>query len=745
VPLRSKKAKNPGDDFELSDELRAWAERHCSAIHKNSIITKKIISDALDEFRRSAKKDVRKDSIPLKKRGHRNRVSPDEFSLFQRCLYDCSQEYEKLEEIEHREGRRLLTQEDMLARLIEHVVLIGFYNSFYMTVGVCQVLHNYRPDETIRIYGALVQYTRQEKELWDFRRQKSKIMDSLDKRFGDFLKKDERSKRDRRYKPIDHQQNYAGIFKHWLNRLKPLTPPSVFPRACVVPPETNNHLRVNISDLLFDGDDPDGEHPYETLRIHALLHPPCFSSLTKVLHLDAPELRWNMPEFNLTQNGGGNMPLEPRDSSSEMTEEDLEDISRSVEDRALTRRKIHARQLSIFADGEELPVTFDVYAQKSISIEVEEGTRKLEVKARRGGVEVPLAVHWLSWGYGSEARRDEHASVVLEGGQEFDFTLSYKTDHGDTTGAMVDIAYGEENRIRALLLALRRYKNGVGWRGGRPVSSPSLLPVTALATLLVICIAAGITLFQLGRRPPLAQNQEANQKPGATDNAGEGLQANTSSLPNSQEGGTDKRQGTVPPKVGSQSSPKSENLTARKSTRQNNGRVYGSSDREFNIENGNLANNQQSESPSETPSNPPAGQGTIYNNDTTRSDAPLLPDTRLLEVRSIYVDPASFQDQALARLIYDVFTGDNGLGKVSRFAVTKNISESNAVLRGSVLRDNSGWEVSVRLVNRAGEVVWSGAVAVSGGEDQQLAAEAVRKLLEKLQADVNRKETELNK
>jgi hypothetical protein len=733
-----------GEDFYLSDDLRAWAVRHCSDIHKNRIITNRIISDALDEVRRSAKKDDRKDSIPLKKRDHRNRVSPDQFSLFQRCLYDCSQEYEKLEEIEHREGRLILTQEDMLARLIEHIVLVGFYNSFYMTVGVCQVLHNYSPEETIRIYGALVQYTR-EKGPWDFSRRKSRIMDILDVRFGDFLIKDERLKRDRRYKPIDRQRDYASIFKHWLNRLQPLTPPNVFPRTCVVPSETNSPLHVDIPELLFEDDNPDGEHPFETLRMHALLHPPCFSNLVKALDLDAPELRWNMPEFNLAQNGGGNMPLESRDSSSDMREEDLEDISRSVEDRALARRKIHARQLLIFADGEELPGTFDVYAQKSVTVKVEEGTRKLEVKARRGGVEVPLAVHWLNWGYGADTGRDERASVVLEGGQEFGFTLSYKADHGGATGAVVNIAYGEENKLRAMLLALRRYKNGVGWRGGRPISSPSWIPLTSLASLLVVCGIAAVILFRIGQRLGPAESQDVIQKPGAADNSGEGLQANTSSQPNSPENETDKGQGITAPESVSNSSLGSKAMTARKGVRQNKPRIYGSRSSKVETAYGSPTDNQRSELPSEIASNPPVRQGKVYDNGTTRSADPLPPDTRLLEVRSIYVDTASFQDQALARLINNELNGGNGLGRISRFTVTKNISESNAVLRGSVRRADSGWEVSVRLVNRAGEIVWSGAVAVSDGDDQQVAAEAVRKFLAKLQADVNRKEAERNR
>jgi hypothetical protein len=296
VLFRSQSGKSGGRDFELTDQLRAWANRHCSDIHQNRIITNSIIAQALDDFRRSAKKDNRKDAIALQKRGHRNRVTAEEIPLFQRCLYERSIEYEIFQEIEHREGRLELTQEQVVPRLIEQVIVLGFYNTFKMTVGVSQILHNYDPAETLRIYECLVQYTRNEKQLADVRRQKSKTMDLLDRRFGNFLTKDERFKKERWYKPMVHQENHSGIVNHWLNRLKPLADSSS--NGCIVPAPTST-LHVNIPELLFKDSDPNNEQPYEMRRMHVLLHPPCFSRLARALELPDPEERRNIPEFSL--------------------------------------------------------------------------------------------------------------------------------------------------------------------------------------------------------------------------------------------------------------------------------------------------------------------------------------------------------------------------------------------------------------------------------------------------------------
>lgn len=282
-----------GFDLELNEALLAWAVKHCFDIHQNRIIAKRILAQAVDEFRRSAKRNEKKDSVELQRREHRNRVSPEQDALFQRCIYECSIAYEILEEKESRE----FTQEQLIPRLMEQVVLLGYYNSFHMTVGVCQVLHNYDPKETLRVYECLVQYTRDGKDERDVSRRKSKTMNDLYNRFGDLLVEDRHSKREKWYKPVDRQEKYVALVEEWLNRLIPFVSNTI-PEYCVSPVPTSTH-HVSIPELLFQGSNPNDEQPFEMRRMHVLLHPPCFSKVTSELGLDDPTERRNIPEFNL--------------------------------------------------------------------------------------------------------------------------------------------------------------------------------------------------------------------------------------------------------------------------------------------------------------------------------------------------------------------------------------------------------------------------------------------------------------
>jgi hypothetical protein len=106
-------------------------------------------------------------------------------------------------------------------------------------------------------------------------------------------------------------------------------------------------------------------------------------------------------------------------------------------------------------------------------------------------------------------------------------------------------------------------------------------------------------------------------------------------------------------------------------------------------------------------------------------------------VRSVYIDSGSFGEPPFAKTVSDLFSGANGLIKISKFAMSPHQKNADAVLRGGAAKSGTGWEVSARLVNLAGRAIWQAKVIVSGMEEQQAAEEAVRKLMEKLQADLN--------
>jgi hypothetical protein len=426
------------------------------------------------------------------------------------------------------------------------------------------------------------------------------------------------------------------------------------------------------------------------------------------------------------------MLLEPHDSSR-ITADDLDDITRSVQDKALARRKVHVRQLSILADGEELPLTFDVYAAKSITFEVDEGTRKLEVNSRQEGGDVPLAIQWLDWN--DPIARTRKSFITLEGGQQFDFSLTNnKDDYSRITHALMNITYSEQARIKSLRLGLMRCISGL--RNRQRVRFWSWIPIAAEAFLMVVCVLAGILLYEKGRRPQPIVTQDTNQKKVIANSGLPGtppVPANSSLQADGPRRDANNTQKTSAPAGKS----RLDALTASRNA-QNRERALVSRRRESTVR--DVTKNQPPDSQVAVASRPVVPNETIYPDDKTRTADPRPLDIRLLEVKSVYVDPSSFQDQTLARTIYNIFDGNQGLIKISRFSVTEKVSDSDAVLRGTVRKVDSGWEVSVRLVNRPGSTVWSGFVIVSGPDDQQVAEEAVRRLLERLQTDLHSKQ-----
>jgi hypothetical protein len=395
--------------------------------------------------------------------------------------------------------------------------------------------------------------------------------------------------------------------------------------------------------------------------------------------------------------------------SSPLTKADLDEISQFLRSKAAVRRKVRVRHLSIFADGEELPVLFDVYSAKSITVDVEEGARKLELMAQQQDVDVPLAIHWLDWS-DSPATLEE-STVTLEGGQQVGFRFTYDKDDGRMRGLM-NISYSELSKTRAFQLALKRYSHKSKSR--KRARSWSLVPVMAEAFLLVVCMGVSVFLYQAGRRLPIMTTQNTSQKPGIAS----GGASETASPPDSLSQ-PDRRQ--------------NQSIIVRKKT-ENRASTLSLRRREPQPPKGAAEPDAQIEVATNIPND------TTYSNDATRTADPQPPNTHLVEVKSIYVDPSTFEDNEFAKTIYGLLAGNDGLARISRFRVTKNMKESDTVLRGTVNKSDSGWEVSVRLVNRAGNLVWPGTVSVAGRDDQKVAEEAVRELVKKLETDLSSKQ-----
>ena len=77
-------------------------------------------------------------------------------------------------------------------------------------------------------------------------------------------------------------------------------------------PERFDPEADTLAQLQFTGEHPDDEHPIEMNRLHTLLHPRCFSRLTRSLGLDVPDRRLRVPRFTRAL-AEGLHSLPPRD------------------------------------------------------------------------------------------------------------------------------------------------------------------------------------------------------------------------------------------------------------------------------------------------------------------------------------------------------------------------------------------------------------------------------------------------
>jgi len=117
----------------------------------------------------------------------RTKVSVGELHLLQRLVYVESEPYERL--AEQSPNGESPDEEDMLIHFIKHLVRITVRrNSFYVTLGLSRLLHNYSTAETMEMYNILVQDPGRVRDDYYYRSRKGRLMKELKERFGDLLR-----------------------------------------------------------------------------------------------------------------------------------------------------------------------------------------------------------------------------------------------------------------------------------------------------------------------------------------------------------------------------------------------------------------------------------------------------------------------------------------------------------------------------------------------------------------------------
>jgi hypothetical protein len=425
-------------------------------------------------------------------RRFRTKVYMNDSQLLQHLVYIESDPYERRQE---QSAAGALEEDDMLIRFIKHLVRITMRrNSFYVTLGLSRLLHNYSTAETRNIYHLLVQDPEPVKEESYYRGRKRELLQELRERFAPWVSMVRERGGEERFQSLDHPERQADFIQECLRLFTPWDTP------CVVPEHLNPAARA-LPSLSFTGGNPDKEHPIEMGRMHSVLEPACYFRLTRALGLDPPQWRLAAPQFFLSNgNGQDRKPPKDRFQPPDLTEEDVTAIWTDLEGRAAQRRRAPAYLLSIVVDGVER-ARWDLRQSSRIRFEVDATAELIEVRAGTEDGEVPLAVHQLLVYELEEEAGPATFSITLEGGQKITFTVSATKDAvAEIAGAVVEVTYQETNLVRAVLL----FWHQLTYRISGALLREDVGRVPALQTtllLLLVCVGGILLYVRMGKQP----------------------------------------------------------------------------------------------------------------------------------------------------------------------------------------------------------------------------------------------------
>jgi hypothetical protein len=613
---------------------------------------------------------------------HRSKVSASQAHLMQRLVYAESELYERETE------RRFLTsnpgddhaEEAMIIHFIKHLVRItARRNSFYVTLGVSRLLHQYSTAETMELYNVVVQDPDRVRDDYYYRSRKKQLMQEMKDRFGEMLQISRGARGEDRFLTDDCPNGHADLVRDCLRRFTP------WDTRCALPAKFDPFTDA-IPALAFDGRDPDAEHGIEASRFHAVLDPACFERLAAGLNLPAPAAHLAVPHFAIAKReDDDNAPRPPRSrrprESAELEGGELDAIKRQLAAESSRRKRFTAAALRVLVDGSER-ARFDPARTSLVEFQVEEGSELIEVRAAADG-DLLLATHLIGdWG----GQASKETAIVLEGGQKISFRVSPIVDaRGETSCAGIEVAYREMQWSRAAALALRKWMAGVD-----APFPPVMKPALAFALLAVFAIVFGL----LWRSP---------KSPSPRDIAG----ASPTPTPQlAQPSPT-----VAPVRRGSRDrSPESQPQAPPKPL---------------------LAHEPDRPQPL-APDEPPMPDVQPDETSGLRSGGKRQEPVSLARVKTVHVDPFSPAEtgQPLREAVA------TALGTIPNLRVSATRDDADAVLKGTIAVSNARMTLRARMVHASGAVVWP--ANRQWKEYKGSAAEIARKLAIDVRGDLEK-------
>lgn len=416
-------------------------------------------------------------------KSHRSKVSMSEQQLLQRLVYIVSEAHEV--ETENRD--KGLRRVDLVIRYLKHLVRITVKrNSFYVSLGVTRLLHNYSTAEAMLVNDLITQDPERLRDDYYYRSRKKVLLSEMIERFSKFIQITQGRRGEERFDSSAVDDADRALVERCLTTFTP------WETQCAVP----KHFRATsdpLPSLSFDDQNPDREHPIEVNRMHTVLHPTCFVGLVASLDLDHPNERLEIPRFTMTRDSGDDDIDRERMPSHPLTEEELFSARTALAFSAGRRKAASAGWLSVSVDGEER-AQIDLNRFDSATIKLEDGDELVQVCSVTKGESTLLASFLVEYGEDGGAR-ESRSSITLEAGQRIEFLTS--TDASPFTWNL-KVTYHETESLRTAALGGRRWLASLQDRAHaltrRPAMTGALL--TAVVLLAIISVALFLNLRQ---------------------------------------------------------------------------------------------------------------------------------------------------------------------------------------------------------------------------------------------------------
>lgn len=376
--------------------------------------------------------------------------------LLQRLVYIAAEPEER------RQEARGVSEAAWLIHYLKHLARITLKrNSFFVTLGVSRLLHNYTTPETMQIYELVVQDPARGRDDSYFRRRKAQLMRELQSRFGGRLTVQRGLRGEERFQARPEVECFLALVADCLCAFTP------WETRCSVP-DAFDPRRDEWPPLRFRGSDPDAEHAVEAARLHALLHPDCYSRLLAALRLEAPARRLELPQFQMPGREPPGDDIDRDRTHAGLSGEEMERIKQELAGERERRKRLSPVWLRVAVDGVTRKRTAP---DEPLRLSVPADAELIEVYGIAAGEEVRLAAHLLSYDEGDKLL-PVNSTLVLEGGQQLGFNVQPQHDaEGQCTGATVTVAYRETATLRAASQWLRRQRRRLF---GVPGEAPGL-------------------------------------------------------------------------------------------------------------------------------------------------------------------------------------------------------------------------------------------------------------------------------